>query len=62
MNILITGHSGFLGDHTAKYFKKMGHKVYGVSRSLRENCQYPQYSILRIKSLTINKLKIIYNT
>ena len=43
MNILITGHSGFLGDHTAKYFKKMGHKVYGVSRSLRENCQYPQY-------------------
>ena len=43
MNILITGHSGFFGDHTAKYFKKMGHKVYGMSRSLRENCQYPQY-------------------
>lgn len=43
MNILITGHSGFLGDHTARYFKKMGHKVYGASRSLRENCEYPQY-------------------
>ena len=22
MNILITGHSGFLGDHTARYLKK----------------------------------------
>jgi len=45
MNILITGHSGFLGDHTAKYFQQKGHKVYGISRSIRQNCSYQQYNI-----------------
>ncbi len=45
MNVLITGHSGFLGDHTAKEFQKMGHKVYGVSRSLRNDCRYQQYAL-----------------
>jgi nucleoside-diphosphate-sugar epimerase len=44
MNILITGHSGFLGSHTANYFKEKGHKVYGVSRSLINDCAYQQYS------------------
>jgi len=43
MNILITGHSGFLGSHTAKYFMEQGHVVYGVSRSLKSNCSYYQY-------------------
>ena len=43
MNILITGHSGFLGSHTASYFMKQGHMVYGVSRSLSPNCPYHQY-------------------
>lgn len=45
MNTLVTGHSGFLGDHTARLFKKMGHKVYGMSRSIKESCQYPQFSL-----------------
>lgn len=44
MNVLITGHSGFLGDHTAKYFISKGHKVYGLSRSIRQNCEYQQYA------------------
>lgn len=44
MNVLITGHSGFLGDHTAKHFLRKGCKVYGISRSLRPNCEYQQYS------------------
>lgn len=43
MNVLITGHSGFLGDHTARFFQNNGHKVYGLSRSIRQNCQYQQY-------------------
>ena len=45
MNILITGHSGFIGSHTAKYFMEQGHMVYGVSRSLIPNCPHPQYSL-----------------
>jgi UDP-glucose 4-epimerase len=45
MNILITGHSGFIGGHTADYFKEQGHIVYGVSRALRPNCDFPQYSV-----------------
>ena len=44
MNVLITGHSGFLGDHTAKYFINKGHKVFGLSRSIRQNCEYQQYA------------------
>lgn len=44
MNILVTGHSGFLGDHVAKYFQSKGHKVYGLSRSIRQNCEYQQYT------------------
>ena len=44
MNVLITGHSGFLGDHTAKYFLDKGHKVFGLSRSIRQNCEYQQYA------------------
>ena len=44
MNVLITGHSGFLGDHTAKYFIDKGHKVFGLSRSIKQNCEYQQYA------------------
>ena len=44
MNVLVTGHSGFLGDHVAKYFQSKGHKVYGLSRSIRQNCEYQQYT------------------
>ena len=43
MNILITGHSGFIGGHTARYFVEQGHVVYGVSRSSIPNCTHPQY-------------------
>jgi len=43
MNILITGHSGFIGGYTANYFTQQGHVVYGVSRSLMPNCQHHQY-------------------
>ena len=45
MNILITGHSGFLGSHTANYFMEQGHVVYGVSRSLSPNCSHHQYNL-----------------
>jgi len=45
MNILITGHSGFLGGHTADYFMKHNHVVYGVSRALRPNCEHHQYNM-----------------
>ena len=45
MNILITGHSGFIGGNTAKYFSKQGHTIYGVSRSLSPKCSYHQYSL-----------------
>jgi UDP-glucose 4-epimerase len=43
VNVLITGHSGFLGNHTARLFKNRGHKVYGLSRSIIQNCEYQQY-------------------
>lgn len=45
MNILITGHSGFIGGDTAKYFIEQGHMVYGVSRSLMPDCPHHQYSM-----------------
>ncbi len=44
MNILITGHSGFIGSHTAEYFMKQGHIVYGVARSLGP-CNHNQYNM-----------------
>jgi len=43
MNILITGHSGFIGGATAKHFKERGRRVYGVSRSLAPDQGYRQY-------------------
>ena len=45
MNILITGHSGFIGSGTADYFVEQGHIVYGVSRSARppSSCSHAQY-------------------
>lgn len=45
MNILITGHSGFIGKATAVYFVEHGHVVYGVSRSLIPNCTHNQYAM-----------------
>ena len=45
MNILITGHSGFIGSQTAQYFIDKGHIVYGVSRSLHPVCSHAQYNI-----------------
>lgn len=45
MNILITGHSGFIGGATAKYFSEKGHVVYGVSRGLAPDCNYHQYAL-----------------
>ena len=45
MNILITGHSGFIGGAAAKYFMERGHIIYGVSRSLRPDCPYRQYAM-----------------
>ena len=45
MNVLITGHSGFIGGHTARYFMEQGHMVYGVSRSTISDCPHPQYSL-----------------
>jgi UDP-glucose 4-epimerase len=45
MNVLITGHSGFIGGATAQHFKEQGHVVYGVSRALTEDCDYHQYAL-----------------
>lgn len=45
MNVLITGHSGFIGSQTAAYFVKMGHEVYGASRSLLPDCPHRQYIV-----------------
>ena len=45
MNILITGHSGFIGGAVAKYFMEQGHIIYGVSRSLSPDCPYHQYAM-----------------
>lgn len=45
MNILITGHSGFIGRHTAEHFIQQGHVVYGVSRSLAPDCLHHQYTL-----------------
>src|SRR5690606_6630923 len=30
MKILVTGAAGFIGSHTAEYFAKQGHQVYGL--------------------------------
>src|SRR5690606_28966432 len=30
MKILVTGAAGFIGSHTAEYFAKQGHQVYGM--------------------------------
>jgi len=51
MNVLITGHSGFIGSQTAAHFVEMGHDVYGVSRSLLPNCLHRQY-VLDISDAT----------
>ena len=45
MNILVTGHSGFIGGATARYFMEQGHMVYGVSRSLAPDCPHHQYAM-----------------
>ncbi len=45
MNILITGHSGFIGRHIADYFLEQGHVVCGVARSMRPNCLHSQYAV-----------------
>lgn len=45
MKILITGHTGFLGNAVAEHFSKIGHIVYGVSRSILPDCSYAQYTI-----------------
>lgn len=45
MKILVTGHTGFLGNSVAEHFKQIGHIVYGASRSIQSNCSYAQYSI-----------------
>jgi len=45
MNVLITGHSGFIGGHTADYFAEMGHVVFGVARSSNPTSTYRQYSL-----------------
>lgn len=45
MNVLITGHSGFIGSQVAAYFVKRCHDVYGVSRSLLPDCQHRQYIV-----------------
>ena len=45
MNILVTGHSGFIGGAVANYFAEQCHVVYGVSRSLSPNCIYHQYAM-----------------
>jgi UDP-glucose 4-epimerase len=56
MNILITGHSGFIGGATAKYFTEQGHIVYGVSRSLMPNCPHHQYSMDMIDYDSLSRL------
>jgi len=45
VNILVTGHSGFIGGHIARHFAECGHVVHGVSRALRTDCEYKQYNI-----------------
>lgn len=49
MNVLITGHSGFLGRHVADKFHGEGNKVYGISRSMVGNCLFDQYQIDLVK-------------
>ena len=56
MNILITGHSGFIGGATAKYFMEQGHVVYGVSRSLMPNCPHHQYAMNIADCDTLSRL------
>ena len=45
MNVLITGHSGFIGGATADVFHEKNHVVYGVSRAVAADCKYHQYSL-----------------
>jgi len=45
MNILITGHSGFIGKHTAEYFVQKGHIVFGIARSNIPACVHQQYVV-----------------
>jgi len=45
MNVLITGHSGFIGSEVSAYFVKKGHDVYGASRSLLPDCPHRQYVV-----------------
>lgn len=45
MNVLITGHTGFIGGTATRYFIKQGHVVYGVSRSIAAESPCHQYSM-----------------
>lgn len=43
MNVLITGHTGFLGKHITAEFNTCDNKIVGISRSLKKDVQYTQY-------------------
>lgn len=45
MNVLVTGHTGFFGNYIAEYFLEKNHNVFGVSRSIKADCKYNQYSL-----------------
>lgn len=45
MNVLVTGHSGFLGGHVVDTFVENGHTVYGASRALNPESKAIQYVI-----------------
>ena len=45
MKVLITGHSGFLGQNVVSLFDYAGHNVYGVSRSISSENICDQYSM-----------------
>jgi len=40
MKILITGASGFVGQHRVNHLKKLGHKVIGVARARNQTAHY----------------------
>lgn len=56
MNIIMTGHHGYIGEHLAPYLEEKGHVVYGYSGDVRKfNSRYQRYGfdmVIHLAALT----------
>ena len=47
MRVLVTGATGFVGQHLVPFLKSLGHSVYGTSFSKRRMKSFPDLTLFR---------------